>query len=137
MGVDRATASKLPPEELGHRYVSGLIRELQKRPMTLEILRWELIEQNELTEEMARVREEWGLSILKLFDVDDEYLEDFPALSALVSAGITYLILRSKTAAVYNGINIQTVEGWGKILNACSYLMERTLHKEKKRTKNV
>jgi AcrR family transcriptional regulator len=127
MGVSREVAATLSADELGRRYVSGLVRELQRRPMTLEILRWELIEQNELTDEIARVREEWGLSILHLFEQKQDLDPDFPALSALMTAGIVYLILRSKTATVYNGIPIQSISGWGKILNACSSLIEQTL----------
>ena len=78
------------------RMLLQLLQDLQKRPITQEILLWELLEGNELTEELATVREQTAIACLDYltqnYALPSE--RDIPATSAILIAGIVYLTLR-------------------------------------------
>ena len=127
----------LPAAAIGSRILKGHLRQLLKRDNTREIMRWELVERNELTDELARTREQQGLQLLEMMQSLPVALppdSDFPAVAALLHAGITYLVLRAKTADVYNGVELGTEAGWKRIEAAIDELtaayFARPVHKE-------
>ncbi len=122
--LDPADEAPTSLAEAGAALLTGHLRELRKRPITQEIMRWELIERNELTDELARYREQQGIEILKRLDLETAPTEktDLPAAAALIHAGITYLILRAKTADVYLGVDLTTDEGWLRLAKAVQKL---------------
>jgi AcrR family transcriptional regulator len=97
-------------------------RALRRRPLTQEIMRWELLERNELTDALARHREEEGSKLFQYFEESENI--DIRAIGSLLAAGETYLILRSKTADVYNGLSLNSEEDWSRIERAASLLMD-------------
>lgn len=131
---DWATLTGRPQEELagmGLREFAGAaltghLRELRKRPLTQEIMRWELLDRNELTDELARAREETVGQVLELMGRRSEKPEmlELLAVAAVLHAGITYLILRAKTADVYMGVDLTDEEGWQRIRRAVETLNE-------------
>ncbi|TVR31406.1 MAG: TetR/AcrR family transcriptional regulator [Spirochaetaceae bacterium] len=95
------------------------------------LLVWELSAQNELTAALCESREQIGLEQTRRFQQflsekrpDDPI--DAHALLALVTAGVYYLTLRSDTAPVFNGIDIQSDVGWQRIADAVGDLMDRS-----------
>ncbi len=94
-------------------------RELQ------ELLRWELATRNPVTEDIARQREEQGSAITARFEeaVLDPSI-DVRAIVTLLSAGINYLVLRSRTVEVYNGIALDKEEGWQRLEQALMQLVD-------------
>jgi AcrR family transcriptional regulator len=116
-----------PPEELSEAERAKALmlafgRSLRRRPLTQEIMRWELLERNELTEALARHREEQGAKLFEYFDDAQEI--DVRAVGSLIAAGQTYLILRSHSADVYNGLNLKSDEDWARIERAASLLVD-------------
>lgn len=102
-------------------------RALRKRPLTQEIMRWELLEHNELTDALARRREEQGE---KLFQSLDQLTGiDLRAIGSLLAGGLTYLILRAKTVDVYNGLQLNTEKDWARIEEAVSFLVDAAMQK--------
>jgi AcrR family transcriptional regulator len=97
-------------------------RALRKRPLTQEIMRWELLERNELTDALARHREEEGSTLFQYFEESDDL--DIRAIGSLLAAGQTYLILRAKTADVYNGLSLNSEEDWSRIERAAAFLVD-------------
>ena len=101
------------------RILVGQLRELIKSKELQEIMLWEMIEKNELTQAIAREREEKGHTISgKLknrLHVEDE---DTDAMIALLVSGIYYLVLRSRTVNVFNGVELDSEKGWERIENA-------------------
>ncbi|MDP9051482.1 MAG: TetR/AcrR family transcriptional regulator [Acidobacteriota bacterium] len=93
-------------------------RALRRRPVTQEILRWELLERNELTDTLARYREEEGMKLLKLLSRNGADDLDLAAIGSLLAAGQTYLILRSRTVDVYNGLKLDDEQGWERLEDA-------------------
>lgn len=88
-------------------------RALRSRPVTQEIMRWEMLERNELTETLARHRELEGMKLMKLFKGIGGV--DTTAVGSLLAAGQTYLALRSKTADVYNGLSLNDDHDWKRL----------------------
>lgn len=106
--------------ELSIAIIKGRLRELRKRPETLEVLRWEQVERNALTMQLHRDREAQGWELFNLLPGVDALPEgmDLPAIAALAIAGVTYLALRSKTADTFQGVDLHTPEGWARIERA-------------------
>lgn len=105
----------------------GLSRFLGANPKAREILTQELVDASALTEALARVREAEGR---RLIEKGSEFAPadvDFPALVSIIAAGITYLHLRSRTAAEYNGIALREAEGWLRIEKTVERMLERML----------
>jgi AcrR family transcriptional regulator len=117
------------PVDFAAALLAGHLRELRRRPITQEIMRWELHERNELTDELARFREQQGIEILGLapggFEADGT--RDPVAAAALIQAGLTYLVLRAKTADVYLGIDLRDEAGWGRLTRAAEGLVRAYL----------
>jgi AcrR family transcriptional regulator len=118
-------ANKLPAAataaESAKRAMLAFGRALRKRPLTQEIMRWELQERNELTETLARYREEQSVQLLRQFEIFSGV--DVNAIASLLSAGQTYLVLRSKSADIYNGLSLHSDHDWARLEAAvCSII---------------
>jgi AcrR family transcriptional regulator len=134
VGLNYLGAADLPPEVLGQRLLTGFLRELRRRPVTQEILRWELLEQSEITAELAQQRENWdGETVASLRALLDDEKLDVEALAALLSGGIIYLLLRAKTVGGANGIDLQSEAGWQRIEQALAALARRLFSAESPR----
>jgi AcrR family transcriptional regulator len=121
--------------EWGKAELLALYRGLRERPMTQEVLRWELVERNELTERLAELRERMGLEALARAGVDPALAEaiDLPAISALLSAGLIYLVLRAKTATAFNGVPLRSRAGAERIERAAATAVEALLDLARRR----
>jgi AcrR family transcriptional regulator len=104
-------------------------RALRERPVTQEIMRWELLERNELTDALARHREMRSANLFEPFEGSEEI--DIRAVGSLMAAGLTYLILRSKTVDVYNGLHLNSDADWARIEHAVSFLVDTALDKNR------
>jgi AcrR family transcriptional regulator len=108
--------------------VTAFGRALRRRPLTQEIMRWELLERNELTDAMARHREGQSIKLFQTFEGLEDV--DVRALASLLAAGQTYLILRSKTVDVYNGLFLNAEEDWARIERAASFVVDAAFAKK-------
>lgn len=122
-------AAMLPPEDIAARFVHGFIRELRDRPITQQILRWELTRENDLTRETASVREQRMSELLECHDAHSP--EDIPALYAIVTAGLIHLMLHAKSPEQFCGISLRTPEDWERIKRAAIALIENRLTQNK------
>lgn len=119
LGPDKAALRALPLPERTAAIVVSLLEALRKRPQTVEILAWEAVQQNALTESLAEIREQWSREVIARMlpdSVKDE--EDLLALASLLVGGFQYLLIRSRNTRVYGGIALNTEEGWRRIRNA-------------------
>ncbi len=91
---------------------------LKKRPVTREIMIWEMIERNELTSELEAIRENSIVEFFQMFLLDKETEYDLQAVLALIGAAISYLVLRSKNIDLYGGIDLSSDQGWQRLQNA-------------------
>ena len=96
-------------------------RAIRRRPVTQEIMRWELLERNELTDALARYREDEAGKLLGLLRRSG--VVDVEAVGALLAAGQTYLILRAKTAEIYDGLRPGHDGDWARVEEAIRSLV--------------
>ena len=124
----------LEPEEMGRTglremtrsIMTGHLDQLRSRPLTQEIMRWELTARNELTDQLARSREETTGLLMEMMGRSQEEpgMARMLAAGAVIHAGITYLVLRSATADVYMGVDLTTEAGWRRIRSAVEEIMD-------------
>ena len=129
-----AELPNLSPAELAKTLILGFARAVRRRPITKEMMRWELQQRNELTEAMAKEREQRARQWLSL--VPDLKGADLAAVVSVLAAGQVYLTLRSKTADHYNGIELNSADGWKRIEDAvallCDLFFAHVAHNTKK-----
>ncbi|MEM6435206.1 MAG: TetR/AcrR family transcriptional regulator [Cyanobacteria bacterium P01_D01_bin.115] len=106
--------------------------DLQERSITQEILRWELLEGNELTDELAQVRDQLALDSLKFLKGKGEFPpdQDVPAISAVLIAGVVYLTLRAKIHNTFMGIDFSSPQGWQRIETALASIIQSTMQEQ-------
>ena len=124
LGDKRASLTDLAEASIA--IMQGYLKSIRQRPVTQEIMRWELHERNELTDELARHREQQGLELLALIDAPAKKARttgDFNACAAIIHAGLSYLVLRAKTADTYIGVDLTSDEGWQRIHDGIAELV--------------
>jgi len=106
--------------------LTRFLHDLQKRPITQEIMRWELHEGNELTHELAKVRDLVATESLEFLNSKFSFPldKDISAISAVLIAGIVYLVLRTKVSNTFLGIDFSSPTGWQRIEGALASLTQ-------------
>ncbi|MFN3255590.1 MAG: TetR/AcrR family transcriptional regulator [Ilumatobacter sp.] len=124
--------SDLRSMPLADRWATGLVRyarALRRRPITREVLAWEQIEKNGLTEILRVRREEWFAELLGLLPDDNVATDIDPIATALVIAtSIHYLVARSRLHGDFSGLDIDTDAGWAVVEDIVHALAHRTLN---------
>ncbi|GAX36415.1 TetR/AcrR family transcriptional regulator [Nodularia sp. NIES-3585] len=106
--------------------LTRFMHDLQERPITQEIMRWELLEANKLTHELATVRNQMAIESLKFLNQKYSFPpdKDIPAISAVLIAGIVYLVMRTKVSDTFLGIDFSSPTGWERIERAIASLVQ-------------
>ena len=110
--------------------MTNLANGIRRRPLTLEILAWEMIERNELTAHLEEVRERKGLELTETFSTKGDTTAsdvDLAALIAISVSSINYLAARSRMISVFNGIEIREDEGWERLTGTLRKIFEKCL----------
>lgn len=90
---------------------------LRAHAVALEVIAWEIAQRNELTEALESVRESRSQEMMRRlaarFDLDvGEFLASVGPLFALLGAAANYLAARGRRLRIFNGIDLQSDEGW-------------------------
>lgn len=91
---------------------------IRGRPLTQEIMAWEMVERNNLTIELETVRENIILRFIEMFFPSTANGIDLEAIMAIISAGISYLVTRSRKIQWYSGVDLKSEEGWHRLEKA-------------------
>ena len=84
------------PEYL-QRLLDRYVKALEARPLALEIMAWEMSEQNNLTQSLARVRSERGMELVKRIRVYYRQPNiDIGGILGVFGAAINYLVIRTR-----------------------------------------
>jgi AcrR family transcriptional regulator len=131
-GPSPAAAPERAPGDAAGRAAAALLgfaRAAREHPQALEVMRWELVEDNALTRRLAELREAAGFADLDRLGVDDARARevDLPAVAAILSAGLLHLALRARTAPRWLGIPLRTRQGWARLERAAALLVHRAL----------
>lgn len=92
------------------RYASAL----HARPATVAILAAELVDRIAVHPVLLARRESFGMEMLRLA-ADAPSSVDVPAIASLITGAIHYLLVRSRSVSVFNGIEIDSDDGWERI----------------------
>ena len=114
-GGDVASFIHLPLPERLERLTRNYIEAIRRRPITQEIMAWEMVARNELTEELEAVREANALKMMELFIPPAGEGPDLAPLVTMIGAALTYLVVRSRKIRWYSGLDLQSDEGWRRI----------------------
>jgi len=124
-GDRKAPATRKEAVALGKGMLAGQFRRICDDRELQEVLLWELLERNRVTEAVAEARETQGMAVLRqMADAIGDDTIDIPAIASLLLGGIYYLALRSRTVEVYSGINLRTEEGRNRIESAVAFLLD-------------
>jgi AcrR family transcriptional regulator len=118
---------EMPLAERVEHVVHHYIEALRKRPLTLEILVWELSERNRLTIKLEDVRERRGMAVIKALAKDLPAAVDLPAVAAIFAGATHYLLLRARKIRIFNGIDLRTDEGWQRLERATRSMVLGTI----------
>jgi AcrR family transcriptional regulator len=90
---------------------------IRKRPITLEILRWEIVDHNELTNQFAEIRTRVANECITFINQQYPFPPelDVLALGTFILSGVIYITLRTETNPSYLGMDFSTEEGWDRI----------------------
>lgn len=128
IGDDPSEMMQLP---LAERWAVGLNRyaeALRRRPVTKEILAWEQVEQNELTDILREARGDWFEELMTHFPDDDDATEaDLVGTILVIVGAIHYFVVLSRLRTDFSGIVVATDEGWRHIDTVISTICARTL----------
>ena len=105
---------------LGQNFMEGL----RKRPVTLEVMAWEMVQRNALTEILENIRERRMLKFAEMFLADGSARVDLMAITTILGAGIMYLLCRARSIQWYNGIDLRSDAGWQRIEEGSRQVIE-------------
>jgi AcrR family transcriptional regulator len=105
---------QLAPDQQVAAFFKAFITALRKRPLTLDILAWELLERNALTKQLEEIRIR---TILEYFEGLENIPEDetLPAIVVLMGGAVNYLLAKSRIVTHAGGIDLESEAGWERI----------------------
>ncbi len=117
------TAEQISQQPL-QQYLQVLLKRhleaLQARPLTLEIMAWEMSAQNNLTVALARTRAERGMALVKTIRAHYQNPNiDIGGILGVFGAAINYLIIRTRNAAPQH-----MTEEWWRLQHTIAQMME-------------
>jgi len=119
--LSEGQSSQKAPADLVMNMLRAQIEGLARNETLREVRRWELIERNEVSAQLADRRERAALSFINRVDGLTEDM-DVPAVVSVMLAGVLYLTLRSKTESHFLGVPIRTDEGWARLTGALQHI---------------
>jgi AcrR family transcriptional regulator len=125
-GGDVVAFGQLPLAEQLSQMGRNFMAAIRKRPLTQEILAWEMIERNELTVELETIRENTMMNFFEMFFQSVKKGPDIAAMGAIIGAGISYLASRGRKIRFYNGIDLDSEAGWQRLEGAIDSMIQGT-----------
>ncbi len=133
--VDEIVGEHLPGPErdsLAAWCVLALTRQvaaLRQRPVTQQILAWELVEPNPLSRALSELREARTRQLVgRLVERGGGRAHGLlPTLHGLLGAASLYLVLRAHSVGQWHGVDFTTEAGWGRLDGAIAALVHAAL----------
>jgi AcrR family transcriptional regulator len=106
-------------------FLLNQLKEIRRRKVTQEIMRAELFTENALTRSLSDTREKQKSDLLNKLSMTKSGLldKDIEALLALINAGVSYMVLRSKFSDKHMGIDLHSNFGWKRLEKLASDLV--------------
>lgn len=122
IGPNPEQLSEMPPDKQVAEFFKAFIAALRKRPVTQDILAWELLERNEFSKQLEHVRIR---TILEYFEYLDKIPDDenLSAIVVLMGGAVNHLLVKSRINNSIGGMDFDTEEGWNKINKGIDLLL--------------
>ena len=92
-----ADCQQLDLNEYLQTLLGRYVTELESRPLTLEIMAWEMSEDNNLTRELQRIRSERGMQLVKrIRELYQQPNVDIGGTLGVFGAAVNYLVIRTR-----------------------------------------
>lgn len=126
---------QLPDEE----HIGEFIKEIFKRQIAMlrqsytlrRLYRWELTSNNTFIKELREKREAKGVWLVDAVSKLSKHPQkETAAMASILTAAISYLSLLEENCPVFNGINIQTEDGWKELEEGINILIDIWLEKQ-------
>lgn len=114
-GGDADAYARLPLAGKLSQLAINYTHALRTRPLTLEIMAWEMVERNHLTNELEAIRENTIMRFYQLFFSQHHVELDLTALTAIIGAALSYLATRARHIDLFNGIDLSSDQGWQQL----------------------
>jgi AcrR family transcriptional regulator len=116
LGEEHALAHEPDRARAAAGMLANYAAALRRRPVTLDLLAWECAHRNPLTIALETVREQRAQELFAALNAAGFSLSPGGAeLSALLSAAINYLVVRSRDIAVFAGLEVRGDAAWQRI----------------------
>ncbi len=87
----------LPLNDYLQTLLGRYVEALESRPLTLEIMAWEMSEENNLTRELQRIRSERGMLLVKrVRELYHQPTVDIGGTLGVFGAAVNYLVIRTR-----------------------------------------
>ncbi|MDY6205693.1 MAG: TetR/AcrR family transcriptional regulator [Prevotella sp.] len=87
--------------------------------------RWELSTENESIRRLREMREHNGRNLVKIISqLTNVQNSEVASLASIISASISYLVLMEEQNPIYNGIDLQSNEGWEQIVKGIDLIID-------------
>ena len=123
-GCNMERYAQLPLEAKLQQLSRNFTQAIRNRPLTQEIMAWEMVERTQLTIELETIRENTMLRFFELFFPALQAQIDFNAIAAVIGSAVSYLACRSRKIQWYNGVDLQSDEGWQRIESAIDTIIK-------------
>lgn len=122
IGENPEEIMKLSPDMQVAEFFKSFIFALRKRPITQDILAWEVHEKNELSKELEYIKTK---TILEYFEYLDKIPDDenLSAIIVLMTGAVYHLLVKSRINKFIGGIDLNSDSGWEKINKGIDLLL--------------
>jgi AcrR family transcriptional regulator len=123
LGSDPDHIKTLPPDQQVANVFKSFVAALRKRPATLDVLAWDLLERNEITRQFEDVRIRSFLEYFEhLADIPDD--NNLSAIVVLMAGAVIHLLVKSRIASHFGGIDLESEKGWKQIDQGIDLLLK-------------
>jgi len=122
---DEALPSPCPPARQLSLYFRNFTRAILARPQTVEILAWELVERNELTDILNARRERSVAELMERMGDDVASRTDPSVVLTLLTGAVNYLAIASLRRGSLGGIDLTGPDGWERVHDALDDMLLR------------
>lgn len=123
LGPDPETLKAMPADQQMAVFVKRFIASLRRRPVTQDILAWEMVERNELTMRLEQRRIRTALEFFEQLENLPEDL-DLTVIVLLITAAVNFLIVKSRMYNSVGGIDLVSDAGWHRIEKGIDLLLQ-------------
>ncbi len=89
------------------------------------LCRWELTTENENIRRLRERREQNGCNLIKIISrLTGSENSEVASLASIISASISYLVLMEEQNPIYNGVDLQSNEGWEQIVKGIDLIID-------------